>query len=137
MSDKNYKLHQSDIPNKNGHIYPKEEFEKALELHKAHDGLIWVQLYPTPDKFHRTYVPHVDLDKVCATVKKDSIKISETGEVTGDVNFLETRYGFMITDMIEKGLTPEFGVIGFGNMTPDKVIQNFSLVSFGIEMSGE
>lgn len=131
MKFENEKISQFDSPNRNGVIYPKEEWEKALKKLAEKNSPVLVYCDDYADR-----IVSPDLTKTVGTAK--NIRMTEDGNIVSDIEIISTPKGKIVQDFIEKNLfSPRFFSMGTGyvkeNEDGQKMISEFEFNSIGLE----
>lgn len=122
-------LYKTDVPNANGHIYPRETVRKAFEEYSKrikHNVAFGTLGQKTP--FDRNDYMNVDVQQTSHMIKHIEEK-PEGFNITALV--LHTPKGKLLSKMIDKKQKLSFGTRGVGKIA-GKVIKDFKLISVDV-----
>lgn len=121
---------QADVPNKNGRIYPRAEWDKAVEQAKL--GTTFGQI-DMPDDPSRS----LDLNNVSHFVK--DMHVAENGDVLATIEVLDTEAGCNLIKMMSIN-EMQFRTAGIGTVTKDAngnvIVTEFTLTSVNAVSDG-
>lgn len=116
-----------DVPNSNGHIYPRLAVEQAIDKCEYRCvGQIgmpeWIDLSPSANELSHVVT---------------NLRINEQNQLVGDIELLDTESGNMLAELYRIGFVPEFATAGTCSIERDqdgfKVIQNdYKMVSINV-----
>ena len=120
-----------DVPNKNGHIYPRVEIERVVEVWK--DKQMFGQIDMPPGNASL----RVDVSRASHVV--ENLRIDDNNCLIGDVTVLKTPQGNILDDLLTvDGLC--FRSAGIGKATKDEnghtVITEYQMLSINAVMYG-
>lgn len=118
-----------DKPNKNGHIYPTDVMERAIERYKEKNASMFGQLgMPAPQIENMT----PQLDDVSHIIQ--DLKI-EDGKLIATIETLDTERGCLLMGIMSV-TEMDFRTAGQGTVSDDGTITEFELHSINAVMDG-
>jgi hypothetical protein len=115
-----------DEPNANGRIYPREVVEKMVEQCEANQNRI----------FGTVGMPEgtsLDISKISHTV--NNLRITEGGDLIGDVMVLSTPQGKVMQELLEVGKY-DYRTAGIGKIDENGVVSDYRLISISMVSDG-
>lgn len=117
------KIQQLDVPNKNNRIYPARTIEEALQRlnGKPVIGHIGVDGGNDPSTFASHQITNLAI---------------EDGYLVGQITILDTEAGKTARRLLEGPLRGDVRSQGYGDVSPDGIITNYTIVSIDIVSNG-
>ena len=117
--------YKTDIPNANGHIYPKEVFKAALEEY-------WNANKPILGGVGQEPSAEFPLKDTSHVIRKENVKEVDDGFVI-TATILPTPRGFVLLSLLaEDKQIYKFAIRGIGNISEDHKIKDLKIVSIDI-----
>ena len=117
---------KADVPNANGRIYPRETVEQMVEQCAKNQNRI----------FGTIGMPEgtaLDISKVSHTV--NNLRITEGGDLIGDVMVLATPQGKVMEELLAHG-TYDYRTAGIGKVDENGVVSDYRLISISLVSDG-
>ena len=118
---------KADVPNANGRIYPRETVEQMVEQCAKNQNRI----------FGTIGMPEgtgLDISKVSHTV--NNLRITEGGDLIGDVMVLATPQGKVMEELLAQGTTYDYRTAGIGKIDENGVVSDYRLISISMVSDG-
>lgn len=117
---------KADVPNANGRIYPRETVEEMVKQCAANQNRIFGTIgMPEGNGLNIAEISH--------TV--NNLRITESGDLIGDVMVLSTPKGEVMKELLAHG-TYDYRTAGIGKIDENGVVSDFRLISISMVSDG-
>ncbi len=117
---------KADVPNANGRIYPRATVEQMVKQCKANQNRI----------FGTIGMPEgntLDIAEISHSV--NNLRITEDGDLVGDVMVLDTPKGEVMKELLTQR-TYDFRTAGIGKIDENGVVSDIQLISISMVSDG-